>query len=165
MTVISPRLSVFFVMLAVALILLSCESSEICRENTETPIRMGFYNEDEDTEVATIDSLSVFGVGREDSLIYNNAKNVSSVELPLNITEDTTAFVFVFPGNNDTITISYERNVTLISLGCGFVTFFDINEIDFTKNEIVNIFIENEKIRNDLNEHLKIFVPVAPVDE
>lgn len=144
------------------LFLLSCESSDICTENIDAPVRFGFYDSDNNDEVVTIDSLSIFGIGHEDSLIYNNSKNVSRVELPLRIANDTTTFVFIFPEKTDTIEVIYDRKVTLISVGCGFTTFYNLNKINHTENEIISIITEEKEVINNLNEHIKIFVPFTP---
>lgn len=148
-----------------SVILISCESSEICRDNTETPLRIGFYNSEDSSQNAIIDSLTVYGIGREDTLIYDNARNVTRIELPLNISSDTTSFVFVFPENHDTLEVIYERAISLISIGCGFVTFYSLNKINYSDNEIKDIYKEFNNIRNDLNEHLKIFISVASIEQ
>jgi hypothetical protein len=142
----------------------SCDSSDICRENTDVPLRIGFYDINDNSVTTVIDSVSVFGLGREDSLIYDNARSVSRLELPLDSSKDTTIFIFKFPLNQDTITIINTRKITLISVGCGFATFYKVNEVYFSKNVIEEIFIQNADIRNDLNEHFKIFFPVDSID-
>ncbi|MBS4013739.1 MAG: hypothetical protein KGZ97_08265 [Bacteroidetes bacterium] len=143
----------------------SCDSSEICRENTETPLRVGFYNKDDFSATAIVDSITVYGLGREDSLIYDNAKNVTRVELPLNNAKDTTSFVLIFPQNQDTITIIYSRKITLLSVGCGFTTFYTLSKAQSTKNEIFNSDIQNSNVINDLNEHIKVYITVPTPDK
>ncbi len=146
-------------------VLSSCDSSEICRENTETPLRIGFYNKDDFSATAVVDSITVYGLGREDSIIYDNAKNVTRVELPLSNSKDTTSFVLVFPQNQDTITIIYSRKITLLSVGCGFTTFYTLSETQSTENEIFNSAIQNSNVINDLNEHIKVYITVITPDK
>ncbi len=153
-----------FFIISVFLAFVACESSDICRESTDTPLRIGFYSSDDGAEMVIIDSITVFGIGREDTLIYNNARNVSRVEVPLNVSKDTTSIGFLLRETIDTLTVIYNREINLISIGCGFVSFFDIEDISYTTNEFNSIYIENNSVRNDINEHFKIYISDTDTD-
>lgn len=143
----------------------ACINEEVCEDIATVPVRIGFFTEnnaaDEPTPI-TLDSLTVFGLGN-DSLIYNNQFNISQIELPLNSQQDSCAFIFVFPQVpaeillHDTIWFYYSRKATLVSMECGFSTFYELKNISFSRNRIDSLSLDNINIRNTLDEHIKIF--------
>lgn len=146
--------------LATCAFLIACESSEICRDTTDTPLRMGFYDAEDGSISVFVDSITVFGIGREDSLIYDNAKIVTRIEVPLNPNKDTTEFVLIFPEHIDTLTVAYSSQSNLISVACGFSSFFTIKGISHSNNEIVGIYKEFVEVTNELNEHFKVYIDI-----
>jgi hypothetical protein len=157
------RKSVLFIFLLLAQY--ACINEEVCEDIATVPLRMGFFEENAtgDEPIAiTLDSLTVFGFGN-DSLIYNNQFSVSQIELPLDSQRDSCAFIFVLPQVNseillyDTVWFFYDRKATLISMECGFSTFYELNNITFSKNRIDSLSLDNSNIRNTLDEHVKIF--------
>ncbi len=144
----------------------SCINEEVCEDVSSLPVRIGFYMTDtlnEENPVA-INNLTIYGMGN-DSLLYNNNDEVASIELPLNATEDSCAFIFQYSNAqdsiivpNDTIWFDYQRKPNLISMDCGFVTFYEINEIDYTRNVIDSVNVDDPNISNSLDEHIKIFL-------
>lgn len=164
--------NVVLILLPVILVLSSCIHDEVCEEVATLPLRIGFYMEAEtegDEPIAiAIDSISIHGLHHK-QLIYNNQPNVSQIELPLKSTADSCAFVFQFPlpqgiTINDTLWINYQRKPNLISMECGFVMFYDIKQAYHTSRLIESIEINNTSIRNNLNEHIKIF-PYITMDD
>ncbi|MFW5758422.1 MAG: DUF6452 family protein [Bacteroidota bacterium] len=144
----------------------SCTNQDVCEDTTSIPVRVGFYQTDTESEEPvsyTIDSLSISGINN-DSLIYNNAVNVGSVEMPLDPSRDSCGFVIVFPPVEDldiplkdTIWFYYERKPNLISTECGFVNFYEIDKLEYTNHRIDTMEIENTSVTNGLDEHIKAF--------
>ncbi len=149
-------------------LLTSCLDEEVCEDVATVPVRMGFYYQQQDMDEPTpqsIDSLTLFALGN-DSILYNNQYNVSQVELPLNSTTDSTAFVIKWPAPPefivlDTLWIHYKRLPNLISMDCGFVTFYDIEYFYHTENIIDTLEQESSNIRNTLDEHFKMYPDLA----
>jgi hypothetical protein len=149
---------------------LSCLNEDICEDVAALPLRIGFYRIDTAATTSPkmmVDSITVFGLGN-DSIIYNNIYNVAQIEVPLNSKTDSCAFVIRLPdlsdaetSSYDTLWFIYQRQPNLISMDCGFVTFYELERINFTKNRIDSIHIEDSNIRNNLNEHIKVF-PIIP---
>jgi len=145
---------------------ISCLNEEICEDVETVPVRIGFYAEIEnEPEPATliIDSLKVHGLGN-DSIIYNYQRSISRIELPLNSGADSSAFILYFPAPpefshlvKDTIWFYYEVLPTLISMECGFVSFFELKEVRHSRMIIDSIYIEETSVINTLDEHIKIF--------
>ncbi len=141
----------------------ACVDDEICEEATANPLRIGFYAPGELEPVQRpIDSLTVFGVGRPDSMIYDNAYSVFLAELPLNPNRDTTAFVLEFPLQTDTLMVVYQRELNLISVECGFAMFFELEGIQNTENFITSTTISISEVINTFDEHIQILVPAPP---
>lgn len=154
------------IMTVLPLIIVSCLNQEVCEDVATVPVRMGFYalppDADEPQQIV-IDSLSVFGLGM-DSLIYNNVFGVSQIELPLNSGSDSTAFIFRFPGEDfgpfsplDTIWFYYERRPNLISMECGFVTFYNLISMKHSDLFLDSLVVIQNNITNSFEEHVKIF--------
>ncbi len=146
--------------------LVSCQDDELCEESTASRLRMGFYLPvvtSGNPTPYTVDSLTVYGVGRPDSLIYDNRKNVRSIEVPLNPTANRTGFVFFFPENiTDTLWVDYQTELNFISAECGFAMFFDIEQVGHTNNRISFFQINQNLVTNSLEEHIKILLYPDP---
>ncbi len=141
----------------------ACTNDEVCEEATANNLRIGFYAPGETEPVQRpIDSLTVFGLERPDSMIYDNAYSVLLAELPLDPNNDTTTFVLEFPTETDTLTVTYQRNLNLISVECGFAMFFDLEGMENTENFIVSTTILISEVTNTFDEHIQILVPEPP---
>ena len=141
------------------LIYFSCESEESCEQSTVTALNAGFYSiQDSLPEAASVDGFTVYGIGRADSLIYDQANSVSSFDLPLSSSCDTTGFVFTLGTETDTIRFLYYRELHLLSMECGFATYYYIERIDNTSNVIDSISVVNEKVTTGDDENIQIYL-------
>jgi hypothetical protein len=152
--------------LLLSIVFSSCLPIEGCEDAATNPLRIGFYRTAAATGRSTaiaIDSLTVFGVNRPDSLLYNNRKNVRTIEVPLNPASDSTRFVLVFPGNViDTLLVMHLRQPILISADCGFTMYYDINQVKHSLRFIQSNQIIQPLVKNTLEEHLRIFITSDP---
>ncbi len=157
-----------------SMVLASCLNEDVCEDVSTVPARIGFYAVDTVNETPapiSISNISVFGVG-QDSVIYNNESNVSQMELPLNSTIDSCAYIFrvAFLLDDakffldDTLWFVYNRLPNLISMECGFTTFYELTDLRYSRNTIDSIAIDDPNITNSLNEHIKIF-PWLPEED
>jgi hypothetical protein len=158
-----PIIAIWFLLL---MLFPSCLNEEICEDVSTVPVRIGFYFDD-DTQAQPVllefDSLKVQGVGN-DSIVYDYLYNVSRIELPLNSNAESSAFLIYYPAPPeiahlvvDTIRFYYEVKPTLISMECGFVSFFELKEVRHSRMMIDSISIEETSIINNFDEHIKIF--------
>ncbi len=162
-----------FIIWFLFLLLPSCINEEICEDVSTVPVRIGFYFDDQDADqpiLLAFDSLKVQGLGN-DSIIYDYRYNVSRIELPLNSNDQSSTFLFYYPGPPeiahllvDTVQFFYEVNPTLISMECGFVSFFELIEVKHSSFFIDSIAIEDKLIINNFEEHIKIF-PLVDIDD
>jgi len=137
----------------------SCESEKICESSTVSILNAGFYSvPDSIPEAVSVDDLTVYGIGREDSLIYDQASSVGSFVLPLSPSCDTTGFVFTLGSDTDTIIFLYSRELHLLLMECGFTTYYYIERIDNTSNVIDSISVVNEKVTTGDDENIQIYL-------
>ncbi len=135
---------------------------ELCEDITANPLRIGFYiSEDGEHFPESIDSLSVKGKGH-DSLLYDNRSDVGRVEMPLDVSQNSCSFLFMASGKTDTLNIFYERNLTLVSIECGFVTFFEILDLEITNNFIKSYTIKERNVTNVNEEHIHFILYSDP---
>lgn len=141
------------------LLFFSCESEESCEQSTVSALNAGFYSIlDSIPESTSVDNFTVYGIGREDSLIYDQASSVGSFVLPLSPSCDTTGFVFTLGAATDTVTFLYSRELHLLSMECGFVTYYYIERIDNTSNTIDSISVVNKKVTTGDDENIQIYL-------
>ena len=158
-----PIIAIWFLLL---ILFPSCLNEEVCEDVSTVPVRIGFYFDDETQELPVLlafDSLKVQGIGN-DSIIYDYRYNVSRIELPLNSNAESSAFLIYYPAPPeiahlvvDTLRFYYEVKPTLISMECGFVSFFELKEVRHSRMMIDSISINETSIINNLEEHIKIF--------
>jgi len=141
------------------LLFFSCESDKSCEQSTASVLNAGFYSiVDSLPEPTSVDNFTVYGIGRADSLIYDQASSVSSFNLPLSPSCDTTGFVFTMGTETDTIIFLYSRELHLLSMECGFTTYYYIEGIDNTSNTIDSVSVVNEKVTTGDDENIQIYL-------
>ncbi len=157
-TLVRGLLAAVFLML----LLFSCGDDQVCEDVTANDLRIGFYETGEGGQAWTvIDSLREGSPDRPDEDIFEKIYSVSSLELPLNPSEDTSRFLLDFFTHTDTMTVSYRREKQLISVECGFTMFFEITGVSHTSNRITSISIPVDYVTNNLDEHFKVYITVT----
>lgn len=102
--------------------------------------------------------VSAYGIGREDSLLYDTA-DVSTLFLNLNMKSDSTSFIVKSQTLQDRISFYYRKHVEPVSGSGGITMEFNIDSI-----AIVGGFIDSAAITysgvnyNESLENVKIFV-------
>ena len=141
-----------------ALVCLSCNFNRPCDEQVHFPVNTGFYYiSDEEMRDTILEDITVYGIGREDSLLYDqDTTNIISFRLSPFV--DTTEIVVVFGALYDTMTFYYSRELRMISPECGFAFLFDIRELNITSNFIDSVSLMDPKLEEIEAEHLQIFV-------
>jgi len=168
----------------------SCAVDESCRTNRSVLMDLGMYHVNK-TDTSTIttafsfDSLTVRGLKYDnavnkyvytDSILYNNAKAISKINLPLHSFESTSAFEVTFNGKiiktntvtnkndttvyvnkKDTLTVTHQNMDKYLSLECGRIKIHSVDTILTTNNFIDSIRITNRKVNNINVENIKIY--------
>ncbi len=142
------------IIILISLFVYSCVSDG-CYENTEAFMRVTLYETDSQ-ETMQMDSISVYGIGFPDSLIYNQAK-LQALTLPLDPGSDRCGYVISKGLYTDTLTVSYTYRPHFISKGCGYTYLYDIKSVMFTGHSIDTVLIINSNIDLNEKENLRAF--------
>ncbi len=108
-------------------------------------------------EQRPVDSLSVSGLGREDSLLYSNSRNILSISLPMNGSAEEAGFIFVFNNETDTIWLSYKVIPWFLSQECGFVLNFELLEARHTTSIVDSVVIVTREITSFDETNIRIY--------
>jgi len=147
----------WFILMAI-LFLTSCNEPEGCNQSTNVFLRMDFYQLEAGEETSyTLPDLTVYGVTKPDSLIYDDVSNLTSINLPLSNARDQCAFVFVSENVYDTISFQYSSELTLLSIDCGFINIFNIKKIDANYTLLDSLFIRQPEIDANEEENVKLY--------
>lgn len=134
----------------------SCEKE--CFHKPLTLVNAVFFTIEEEQEAEiTVDDVSVYGLGREDTLLYDSAA-VRRISLPLDPNSDMTTFVVLFPENADTLTFFHTSTPFFHSYECGYVLHYDLNGFEYTTNFIDSVIVEISNITHQYERHLKIYL-------
>ena len=157
-------------LMALSIMLSSCEKDDICDANTATTPRMviHFYDINNPTVLKNVTSLAIIGDGIENPISTFN--NVSTASLPLRTDADLTTYRFILNStdlntdNEDRIAINYARNDIFVSRACGYKTLFVMDEaapfvLDAATDGawIQNITVVQPSIETEDETHLNIY--------
>ena len=170
-------------LIAILVVLISCEKDDICAEGTPTTpqLILEFFDVSDPDTLKNVSQLFVYGLDDADQpmvLAGQSVSNKSQVTVPLRTNVDLTKSVFhmdyevddngtpdddsddIVLGNPEVVHINYTREDVYVSRACGYKTIF--NGLTATlqpdaDNWILNITIENETVENETVTHVKIF--------
>ncbi|MCF6128766.1 DUF6452 family protein [Flavobacterium sp. AS60] len=118
-------------LLLITISLSSCEKDDICIDETTPRLILEFYDISNPSNLKNVVNLKIKGVGQTDDLGIYNA--VSKIELPLDITQDTTQYSLILNStsstgaNEDFLQFNYTRQNVFVSRACGYKTVFELN--------------------------------------
>lgn len=152
-----------------SLLLGACVAGE-CLENHSALPLASFYNKQTLRQI-TIPQLSIYGIGAPaDSILYT-PQSLSSAYLPFRLWQDTTQYVFAYPGlavkddeeeeeaavvPSDTVTFIYHPKEWFVSPSCGAMYFYEMNDVIHTSLLIDSIAF-NPLITNENTTNVQIF--------
>lgn len=147
---------IFLAALTAGVLLLSCREECVFKPESLAGVEFHSVLDGSDTEAA-VDSLTVRGLGREDSLLYSNRNNIRSITLPMDATAEETGFIFEFDGETDTLWFTYRVNPWFLSQECGFVLNFELIDARHTENIIDSVVIVIREITNFDDTNIRIY--------
>lgn len=147
-----------YLLLGFFIILFSCEKDDFCTQKSVTPkFVIRFMDNVDVTRAKKIDSLSVWAVGKKDS-IYKKV-NLDSIAIPLNSQSKKTVYNFSKGKDSITeITILYEPKEEFVSRSCGYRIIFD--KVQLSKKKSNTSWIDRlstntvKTINNQTNAHV-----------
>ena len=136
----------------------SCNINRPCDKPTKFPVETTFYTSNsEELQDTILENITLYGIGREDSLLYNGI-DTNKLNFRLSPFSDTTSIVIISDSNSDTLVFFYKRHLQMVSPECDFAMFFDIVQTLNTTNFIDSISLLDKTLDADKKEHLQVFV-------
>jgi hypothetical protein len=134
---------------------ISC-TPQSCTEETKSLVNGTFYKNGTDS-IKAADSLTVYGLGRDTSKIYDKSLNIKTIQIPLDASVGTCGFVFKVNGITDTMTLTYKSYPHLISKECGYTYYHILDSYTVTGNTVDTIIFMNSRITTINEENIRIF--------
>ena len=144
-----------FILSGLILLLLSC-TPQSCFDETTALLKATFYKAGSNIPTKA-DTLTVFGIGKDTTRLYDSTLNVSTIKLPLDASSGTSGFVIKINEITDTLIFTYTTYPHLISKECGISFFYTLESYSVTGNKIDTILFRNNKITNLNEENIRIF--------
>ncbi len=138
-----------------ALLQTSCTPGS-CFEETNAYVKATFYLSSQ-SKAAAPDSVTLYGAGRDTSLIYNKRTSLSQALMPLDGSTDGCTLVIRINGVNDTISFSYTTSSHLISKECGYTFYHTIEPPVFTTHIIDTVTVVKNTITTLSEENIRIY--------
>jgi hypothetical protein len=137
------------------LMLFSC-TPESCFEETTSFLNASFYKAGSDTPTIA-DSLTIYGIGKETTKLYNKALTISKIKLPLNASSESSGFVIRINDITDTLTLTYSSYPHLISRECGITFYYILKSYTVSGSTVDTIIFRNNNITTLNEENIRIF--------
>jgi hypothetical protein len=145
----------YLIVTASWLTLFSC-GPEACFEETSSFVKASFFINETGKNQAP-ETLTLYGIGKEDSTIYYRSINVQPALFPLNAEAPACSFVIIINGITDTINFAYTSYPQMISKECGYTFHHILDSYTSTKHIIDTIIIRNRSITTVNEENIRIF--------
>ena len=107
-----------------------CEKDDICIDETTPRLILEFYDISNPSNLKSVVNLLITGEGQTALGTFNG---VSKIELPIDITEDTTQYSLILNStsltgaNEDSLKFNYTRQNVFVSRACVYKTIFELN--------------------------------------
>ncbi len=163
---------VFGIVPVLAAILHSCNDAG-CMDNRSSIPFAQFYDKSNLQTAISIDSITIYGIDQKnDSLIVDSARTLSSVSLPFRDNDTITQFVLQYNytwnknrKSNDTLTFVYRPYVFFASVDCGVMFNYTLKEHRYTRHILDSIVVVTPEITNQNVENIKLVFPTQENEE
>jgi hypothetical protein len=105
----------------------------------------------------TADSVTLYGLGRDTSKIYDNATNLNSISFPLDSGSDSCSFFIKINSLTDTVTFYYTNYTHLVSKECGYTFYHTLTTPPKHNKPLPDYNIMNGNITTVNGENIRIF--------
>lgn len=138
------------------LVIISCETDEICDETIQpTPsLVITFYDIDNPETRKEVTDFSVKLLDNQDVIA---TETTDSINVPLDVFNTKTSYQFLQGETLDTINFSYTTAQIFMSQSCGYRTQFNELSTDTSTHWIQSISVEETIINDQTTEHVKIY--------
>ena len=142
----------------ISFVIYSCSKPDVCNTSTTWNAQCVFYTLDSKSadSVITLDSIDVKGLGIS-AFLYDTALVKKSIALPLDISTDTSRYIFGRYSTFDTLTIAHQTEPFYISKACGYGYKQTLLSVSSTKHLIQSVVVKSISIEKDAKENIKIY--------
>lgn len=151
------RYKIIFTFLVVAFMLCACNNGDDMLLSYQHTVQIGLYSRSTHNDT-TLTQVQIYGVGREDSLLYDE-ESVSSLFLNLNMNEDSTKYVFKTQTLQDELFFTYTKHLSPVSGSGGITMELTLDSVGYTSVFIDSVAVSYSEINyNESRENVQIFV-------
>ena len=149
------KIALSVVFLASMVAFFSCDTDENCRRDRYIVLSVDFRKAEIDTlgvqklSSFSVDSVTVSGF-ENDSVLYNNKKKISKIDLPLNRFSEQSLFEITLNDTIDTLIVWHRNTEQYLSFECGCIITHLIDSIGITGHFVDSVSIKNNEV-NTLN--------------
>lgn len=142
---------------AAAMALAACNAEDDMQLSYQHTVQAGLYSMHTHNDT-TLTKVQIFGIGREDSLLYDE-ESIGKLFLNLNLSRCTTEYVFCTQTLQDDIFFTYQKQKEPVSGSSGIAMELTLDSVGHTTTFIDSIAVVESKIRyNESLENIKIFI-------
>ncbi len=145
---------VFFI----SIVIFSCSKPDVCNTSTSWNAQCVFYavSSKSADSLITADSIDVKGLNMS-AFLFDTALAKKSLALPLDISTDTSRYVFGRHSTFDTLTIAHQTAPVYISKACGYGYKQTLLNVSSTHHLIKSVAFTSASIEKDATENIKIY--------
>jgi hypothetical protein len=148
--------TIYAAIIGTSFILMASCTPGSCFEETNAFVKTSFIFDSTGVRLSP-DSLTIYGIGRDTSKIYNKAHNVNPALLPLDASTGGCGFVIRINGINDTISFTYSTYPHSISKECGYTFYHTIEAPVYSTNIIDSVKLLKSTITTLSEENIRIY--------
>jgi hypothetical protein len=156
--IVGRLLSPLVAVVVLCMLTTGCSVDDACLSYQHN-VQTGFYSAKSAKHVdTTLTDVVIYGLGREDSLLYDVA-SAGKLFLNLNLNQNETGYVIQTKTLKDTVLFWYTKELSTISGNCGITFDIRIDSMAFTNTFIDSVSIIYPYLRYKENsENVKIFI-------
>ncbi len=140
-----------------AALLVSCNNDDDVQLSYQHTVQVGLYSMHTHNDT-TLSDVQIYGIGREDSLLYDES-SVGSLFLNMRMAHDTTEFVFRTQTLEDDLFFRYSKRLVPVSGTAGIAMEITLDSVGHTSTFIDSVAIVYDKIKyNESRENVQLFV-------
>lgn len=135
----------------------ACNAEDDLQLSYQHTVQVGLYSIHTHNDT-TLTDVKIYGVGREDSLLYDS-EVIGSLFLNLNLNRCTTEFVFRTMTLEDDLFFRYSKQKEPVSGSSGIAMEITLDSVGHTSTFIDSVAIVNKKIRyNESLENVRLYI-------
>jgi hypothetical protein len=152
------RLNDILIISGIILFFVSCENTDECNHSTVAGVNYALQK----NASSSVNSIYIAPVDNPvDTIYYSGSASNYIKTLPLSLSADTTAFLFIASDTIDTTTdiivFYHSMNLDFLDEPCGFVPEFKLDSIKYTSERIDSLYWIYKDVTTDIEvENIKI---------